>query len=199
MSQFLFLGASSAVFCMVMYFRNSSIAVESLRAYNTYIQVAEKILNQSKKTGNAILDSFQKKTELYFFDESISRIPHKLASIEQARQFGKPQWIYSLESKKLQQIECIDNPEKHLPFLSVELTDSVKTYCLSPWVEDIHVSSNRVVPLYVLVLCWAFETNTDIHLFSNNWLLNVITEDGDEKTLNVLTELEVLEKPVDSI
>jgi len=38
------------------------------------------------------------------------------------------------------------------------------------------------------------ETNTDVKLFSNEstWLLNVITDDGNEKTVDVLTELEVL-------
>jgi len=79
------------------------------------------------------------------------------------------------------------------------LTNSVKTHSLSQWIEELRVSSHINVPLRVLVLIWAIETNTDIHLFSNEtWLLNVITEDGDEKTFNILTELEVLQKPVDS-
>ena len=200
MSQFLLLGTGSALFCMVFYFRNrgASLVVESLRVYNTCLEVAEKALNQSKKTANAILDSFTKNTKLYFFDKSISHIPHIFSSIEKANQFGNPQWVYCLESKKLKQIECIDKPEKHLPFLSVELTDSVKTYCLSPWVEGVRISSNTNVPLRVFILCWAFETNTDIHLFSNNWLLNVITEEGDEKTFHILTEEEIVAEPVDS-
>jgi hypothetical protein len=74
------------------------------------------------------------------------------------------------------------------------LTNSVKTYSLSPWIEELRICSSISVPLRILVLIWAMETNTDVKLFSNEstWLLNVITDDGNEKTVDVLTELEVL-------
>ena len=189
-----YFGAGSLFFYLLMYFRdsNSSFAITSVRVYNRLVEVSEKVIVQTKKIGTAIVNSIVEEPLICFYNKNISLLPYCVNSFTQATQFDKPEWVYHVKFKKLKRVEPFDKPDKHLPFLSVELTNTVKKYSLSQWIEEMRVSSDINVPLRVLVLIWAIETNTDIHLFSNEtWLLNVITIDGDEKVLNVLTEVEV--------
>ena len=191
------IGASHTLFSIFMYYRNSndSFTVTSLRAYNTFLEFSDKALAQSKKTGIAILNSFTNNTQLYFYHDTVSRIPHVYPSLQAAQQFANPLWVYCPELKQLRSLTCTSDKYKHVPFLSADIINSSMTYSLSTCFEKLQVfkANSTNVPLTVYILAWAYETNTPLPLFSNDclWKLNVITEDGEEKVYNILTSLEI--------
>lgn len=191
------IGASHTIFSIVMYYRNSndSFSVASLRAYNSFLEFSDKALAQSKKTGIAVLNSFTNDTQLYFYDDTVSRIPHVYPSLAAAQQFANPLWVYCPELNQLRSLTCTSDKYKHVPFLSADIINSSTTHSLSTWFEKLQVSkaNSTNVPLAVYILAWAYETNTPLPLFSQDclWKLNVITEDGEEKVFNILTGLEI--------
>ena len=76
---------------------------------------------------------------------------------------------------------------KHLPYISADLVTESSTDTISEWIERAKVQSPNDIqlPIHVLVISWAYSMNKTL-LSLDKYTLNVITIDGDEKTLNIL-------------
>jgi len=149
--------------------------------YATAYDIFQKGLKQTSKISQAVMNSFLE-DGLFFYEDEISKLPSVYAS-----QIVKPSWIYRDDC--FTSTSSSNNTKKHIPYLSSELTNGQTKYFLSEWMETIRFCSDTLPPLRILITSWAVDTNQQIDLFNKEhpWIFNVITQEGDELSYNVLT------------
>ena len=160
-----------------------------LTTYTRTHDFLKKIIRQTHKTKHAVVESFSENS-IFFYDDSISKLPNESTSLEYASQIVSPIWSYKKEdTNNFVPLSSINKTKKRLPYLSSELTNDKKTYTLSDWMETVRICSDTLPPLRIIVSSWATDTKHPIDLFNkdNPWKFNVITEDGDELCYDVLS------------
>jgi hypothetical protein len=161
-----------------------------LTAYTRTHILVEKIIKQTRKTKQAIVESFSENNQIFYYDDSISKLPCESTSLECASQIVSPVWSYKKEdTNNFVHLSSISKTKKHLPYLSSELTNGQMRYSLSDWMETVRICSDTLPPLRIIVSSWAIDTKHPIDLFNkdNPWKFNVITEDGDELSYDVVS------------
>ena len=154
-----------------------------LRAVVFIHDTVTNIFNQGYKTYIAVLDSFKpNQSILYFFDNSI--LPQysdkELLLVDTSYwSFDTNTNIFSYRKK--------DGIASQLPYISAELHSNNTQQNISGWIEKVRVCSPNDVslPIYILIVAWAYSTNTILGPL-NTYTLNVITTDGEDKIFNVM-------------
>jgi len=161
-----------------------------LTTYTHTHNLVQKIIKQTRKTKQAIVESFSENNQIFFYHDSISKLPCETTSPECASQIVSPIWSYKRgDTNDFIPLSSINKTKKRLPYLSSELTNGQTTYPLSEWVETVRVCSDTIPPLRIIVSSWAIDTKHPIDLFNKDtpWKFNVITEDGDELCYEVVS------------
>jgi len=161
-----------------------------LTVYTRTHVLVEKIIKQTCKTTQAVLESFSENNQIFYYDDSISKLPCESTSLECASQIVSPTWSYKRgDTNDFIPLSSVNKTKKRLPYLSSELTNRQMSYSLSEWMETVRICSDTLPPLRIIVSSWAIDTKHTIDLFNkdNPWKFNVITEDGDELCYEVVS------------
>jgi len=148
------------------------------------------IIRQAHKTKHAVIESFSENNQIFFYDDSISKLPCESTSLECASQIVSPTWSYKRgDTNNFIPLSSTTKTKKRLPYLSSEITNGQTRYSLSEWMETIRICSDTLPPIRIIVSSWAIDTKHLIDLFNkdNPWRFNVITEDGDELCYDVVS------------
>ena len=149
----------------------------ALNVYSFIYNATFIVLEQGKKSTNALVDSFDKPV-LYFFAGSPSPQVSNRIFLESGAS-----WYYdSLEKKFVNPMSS--GAVTHLPFISAILMDAGQEVGnLSEWMES--VKANGDVPLSCIVVAWAYCSSVKLR-YPLEYTLSVFTADGEEKELDVL-------------
>jgi hypothetical protein len=133
----------------------------------------------------SIIDSFSSET-LYFFPDSVaplvSSFNKKLVINPELERdcwsFSKNKFTYLFEGSTM---------VRKLPYISASLyKGDVLVADLSEWLMDIEVLSSKDLPLRFIIFTWAHMTGKTLESYlSSNYVLHVITTDGEEESLNI--------------
>jgi len=147
----------------------------------------ERVIKQTQKTTKVIFNSFSDET-LYFFPDSIvPLIVGNKNPVIISPDLESNCWSFHNKIFKFMTEE--DNISNKLPYLSASLyKDGAFVADLSEWIQNIEVISSRNLPIRFLVFAWAYQSSFVLESYTaSNYLLEVITIDGDEIRLDVKT------------
>lgn len=172
-----------------------------------YKEWMHSLYEQGQRTARAI--------KLSFKDELISFLPYNSLYIPIAHPvgevplvFGQSEWLYDVTKETFFPSQVEDNTTKQrIPYLGATLTYQVPgqeepTFVgdLSSWLGFQFVwSPNGLLPLQVLVAAWAHSEGKSLYYDYKGYILNVMTEDLEEKRYDLSTGLEIQEVSVEDV
>ena len=153
-----------------------------LRLYVSVHDTIDYFFAQGNKLYNFL---FKPKTSiLYFFNNSV--LPQ--FSSNEILSSKDSYWTYNIDTNVFAYKNSTDKL-KHIPYICCDLVTESSIETISEWIEKVQVQSpiDIEVPNHILVISWAYSMNKVLEPLEN-YTLNVITTEGEDKTLHIITD-----------